>query len=64
MISGAVPRMVTAQVRAMAATTAETNTGSHSPPAPAGIRQRLEFVAATAVRGWQPRANFCDASFF
>jgi len=28
------------------------------------MRRRLEFVAATAVLGWQRRANFCDASFF
>jgi hypothetical protein len=28
------------------------------------MRRRLEFVAATAVRGWLRRANFCDASFF
>jgi hypothetical protein len=27
------------------------------------MRRRLEFVAATATRGWR-RANFCDASFF
>jgi hypothetical protein len=27
------------------------------------MRRRLEFVAATAVRGWRCRANFCDASF-
>src|SRR5271156_1287829 len=28
------------------------------------MRLRLEFAAATAVRGWRRRANFCDASFF
>jgi hypothetical protein len=28
------------------------------------MRRRLEFVAATAMRGWRRRANFCDASFF